>query len=61
MEFSRREVATLLAALREWQGILAGQEPPEDEVDAIASANGSVIPLNVEEIGELCERINRSK
>jgi len=57
-DLSDRELATILAALREWQGILAGNEPAEEEVDAIASDGGRFLPLTPEEIDDLCERLN---
>ncbi len=58
MDLSDRELATVLAALREWQGILAGEEPAAKEVNDIASDGGRLQPLTVEEIGDLCERLN---
>ena len=58
MDLSDRELATVLAALREWQGILAGEEPAAKEVDDIASDSGRFTPLTPEEIDALCERLN---
>ena len=55
---TERELATILAALREWQGILAGTEPAEEEINAIASDHGRFAPLTPEEIDDLCERLN---
>lgn len=57
-DLSDRELATVLAALREWQGILVGNEPAEEEVDAIASDGGRFLPLTPPEIADLCERLN---
>jgi hypothetical protein len=56
-----RELATVLAALREWQGILAGREPDGDYIDAIASDGRRLQPLTPAEIDELCERLNARK
>jgi hypothetical protein len=60
LELSDREHATVLAALRYWQGeILAdqfGRFPPE--IEDIASNGGTVQALDVGEIDTLCERIN---
>jgi hypothetical protein len=53
-----RETATVLAALREWQGILRGSEPEEGWMDEIASAGGTVTPLTADEIDELCLKLN---
>jgi hypothetical protein len=53
-----RETATVLAALREWQGILRGSEPEEGWMDEIASAGGTVTPLTPDEIDELCLKLN---
>jgi hypothetical protein len=54
--FDTRELGTVLAALRHWQRIcpMAGHLP-EDE---IANGGGTIRPLDVGEIDELCERIN---
>lgn len=57
-DLSDRERATILAALREWQGILAGNEPAEEEVNGIASGDGRFEPLTPVEIDTLCERLN---
>jgi hypothetical protein len=58
-ELSHRERMTVLAALREWQGILEGQKPPEGQVEAIATNEGQFALLSSKEIDELCERLNR--
>ena len=58
MKLGVRETATVLAALREWQGILKGSEPEEGWIDDIASAGGTVTPLTADEIDELCLKLN---
>lgn len=58
LELTERERATILAALREWQGILAGKEPAEEDVNAIASDGGRFEPLTPAEIDDLCEHFN---
>ena len=58
MRLDVRETATVLSALREWQGILRGSEPAEEWIDEIASAGGTVTPLTPEEIDELCVKLN---
>ena len=58
MTLDMRETATVLAALREWQGILRGSEPEEGWIDDIASAGGTVTPLTPEEVDELCLKLN---
>jgi hypothetical protein len=60
MHLSERELATVLAALREWQGILIGEEPDAVDIDLIASDDGHLDPLTFTEIDELCERLNTS-
>ena len=53
---SRRELATLLAALRYWQQDLAKHE---DGGPIIADHfDSQTTPLSVEEIDDLCERLN---
>src|SRR5437016_14402810 len=60
-ELSERELATVLAALREWQGLLTGSEPAEADVDDIASDGGKLRPLTADEIDAVCERLNAAK
>ena len=60
VNLTAREIATILAALRTWQ---ANIDTPED-FKAMTEDNEhfpdeEVAPLNVNEIDELCERINR--
>ena len=61
MRLDLREMATVLAALREWQGILRGSEPEEGWIKDIASAGGTVTPLRADEIDELCQRLNTER
>ncbi len=57
MPLNNREVATVLAALRHWQRVTN----PRLELEEIASDGGTLEPLSVEEIDDLCERINCSE
>jgi hypothetical protein len=52
-QLSRRDLATILAALRSWQQDLA-----ENGDGPIAEHFEDVSPLTVEEIDDLCERLN---
>ena len=54
VQLTERELATVLAALRYWQQDLAENEGPISEHFA------EVTPLSVEEIDDLCERLNCS-
>lgn len=63
LQVDERELATILAALRYWQrdglssdehGDLATPGPEND----IATDGGTHEPLDLDEIDELCERIN---
>ncbi len=56
MKLSDRELATLLAALRYWQ-----QDLTESEEGPISEHFEDVEPLTVEEIDDLCERLNTEK
>jgi len=60
LKVSRRELATILAALRFHQDEnLQGQnEIPDQMVKNIASDAGFFRPLNFSEVSDLCERIN---
>lgn len=56
-----RELATVLAALRQYQaymGVNSGQ-PPAD-LHAIATNDGEFLPLDISHIDSLCERLNRA-
>ena len=58
----RRELATILAALRLWQvDVTQSENWPELPVDfgAIASDNDTVVPMDSAEIDKLCERLNQ--
>jgi hypothetical protein len=52
-KLSRREVATILAALRYWQG-----DTDEDERDGYDHFEDDITPLDDDEIDALCETIN---
>lgn len=54
---NRRELGTVLAALRFWQGHLIGDTTTYD-CETIAS-DGGMKPLGADEIDRLIERINR--
>lgn len=58
MKLDVRETATVLAALREWQGILRGSEPEANWIEDIASNGGTVAALTPDEIDELCLKLN---
>jgi hypothetical protein len=59
MNLSARELATVLAALRYWQQDLERNEEEEDSGPIIADHfDETITPLTVEEIDELCERLN---
>ena len=58
MKLDVREMATVLAALRQWQQILLGSEPEAEWMEDIASAGGTVTPLTSEEIDGLCLKLN---
>jgi hypothetical protein len=53
VELSPRDLATVLATLRMWQSLLIRGEAPTDSDHFDEDA-----PLDVDEIEELCERIN---
>ena len=55
-----RELATILAALRFHQdeNLQAGRDIPDCAIKDIATDGGSLKPLNSNEVGRLCERIN---
>jgi hypothetical protein len=57
MKLSNKELATVLAALRNWQEITSpegGNKPEELMPDHFADDE----PLTTDEIDELCERLN---
>jgi len=53
--FTRRELATVLAALRMYQRLAPGSTPPELD---IATDGGLIRPMTVEAIDDLCVRLN---
>lgn len=61
MQLDKREIATVLAALRLWQMWQIGENYRTINIpvlDEIASADGEVEPLTNIEVDALCERIN---
>jgi hypothetical protein len=54
LRLSDRELATVLVALRYWQQDLAAN----DDEGPISEHFDAVTPLSVEEIDDLCERLN---
>jgi hypothetical protein len=55
LRLTRRQLATVLAALRYWQQDLAANK---DEGPISEHFGGEITPLTVEEIDDLCERLN---
>jgi hypothetical protein len=53
---TKRELTTILAALRYWQQDLAANE--EEGPISSEHFDGAISPLSVEEIDGLCERLN---
>jgi len=60
LRVSRRELATILAALRfhRDENLQAGQRIPDQFIKEIATDGGLFKPLNLQEVGKLCERLN---
>ena len=60
LRVNRRELATILAALRFHQdeNLQAGRDVPDQFIKEIATDGGLVRPLDFREIGKLCERLN---
>lgn len=54
---SNRELATILAALRYWQGMQL-EDVRAFDCETIATDGGTLEPLEPEEIDALCERLN---
>ena len=54
MNLSNRELATVLATLRYWQQDLAANEEGPISTEHFAEET----PLTIEEIDDLCERLN---
>ena len=57
-ELTDREVSTILAALRYWQGAVNGMLPQPPAIVELASDGGRYPSLTGVEIDELCEQIN---
>jgi len=57
LQFTDREVGTILAALRRWQAMLIAGQAHTSWEDEIASEAG--LPLSIAEIDVLCETINK--
>jgi len=57
---NRREFATILAALRFHQdeNLQDGRKNPDAAIDDIATDAGTLLPLDFQEVGGLCERLN---
>ncbi len=60
LRITRRELATILAALRFHQdeNLQAGGEIPDQSIREIATDGGLLKPLSFREISKLCERLN---
>jgi hypothetical protein len=58
MQLTERELATVLAALRYWQQDLADNE--DEGPISQEHFTETVTPLTVDEIDQLCERLNCS-
>jgi len=63
LRVSRRELATILAALRFHQdeNLQAGRYVPDQFIKEIATDGGLFRPLNSQEVGKLCERLNTAE
>lgn len=57
MRLTDRETSTVLAALRYWQLRQTGKAPVSD-FDDLASNGGALVPLDPQEVDQLCEKIN---
>jgi hypothetical protein len=60
LRVDRRELATILAALRFHQdeNLQGGTTIPDEAVADIATDGGTLAPLDFEEVGRLCQRLN---
>jgi hypothetical protein len=60
LRITRRELATILAALRFHQdeNLQGGRDIPDQSIKEIATDCGLLKPLSFEEVGKLCERLN---
>jgi hypothetical protein len=57
IQLTEAELATVLAALRYWQA--AGEMGMNARLCPIATDEGNIEPLDLNEVDALCERINR--
>ena len=60
LRITRRELATILAALRFHQdeNLQGGRGIPDRSIKDIATDSGTLRPLDFQEVGRLCERLN---
>ena len=60
LRITRRELATILAALRFHQdeNLQGSPDILEQSIKEIATESGSIKPLSFDEVGKLCERLN---
>lgn len=60
LRITRRELATILAALRFHQdeSLQGSPDIPDQFIKEIATDGGLLKPLTFEEVGKLCERLN---
>ncbi|MCK4374765.1 MAG: hypothetical protein KAX19_05525, partial [Candidatus Brocadiae bacterium] len=60
LDLDGRELATVLAALRYYQdeNLQGGAGIPDEAIRDIASDGGRLKPLDFDEVGQLCERLN---
>lgn len=56
---NERQRATILASLRYWQHMRDGTAPDYLALEETANGTGEFEPLNVEEIDDLCDQVNR--
>lgn len=57
-QYDIRDLSTILAALRLWQHHLDGTKPWQEGLADIADNGGEIQPMSVDEIGDLCQRLN---
>ena len=60
LRITRRQLATILAALRFHQdeNLQAGGDIPDQSIREIATDGGSIKPLDFDEVEKLCEKLN---
>ena len=63
LRITRRELATILAALRFHQdeNLQGGRGIPDQFIKEIATDGGQFKPLSFQEVGELCERLDAER